>query len=218
MMPQNSFVPTLSAFPPQMLGSLLNVIEKLLSKGYDEAAARIALLACPPCSSPPPPSPPPHWCPLSSPPPSPPTRPKRRRRRRRSKSPSPSTTFSAHLSSDIDALLHSISNLPVTPLIKEESESLEEGVEREVLTMPPPSLGCVVEEVTVKQEGSIVAGQKDNCADVAARSQFGDYPSVDSVHARIAKDMVNVLAIAAATEEITFKATPVRLFWPRPAV
>ena len=31
----------------------------------------------------------------------------------------------------------------------------------------------------VKQEGSIVAGQKDNCADVAARSQFGDYPSVD---------------------------------------
>ena len=31
----------------------------------------------------------------------------------------------------------------------------------------------------VKQEGSIVAGQKDNCADVAARSQFGDYSSVD---------------------------------------
>ena len=84
--------------------------------------------------------------------------------------------------------------------------------------MPPPSLGCVVEEITVKQEGSIVANQKDNCADVAARSQLGDYPSVDSVHARIAKDMVNVLAIAAATEEITFKATPVRLFWPRPAV
>ena len=142
MMFQNLFVPTLSAFPPQMLGCLLNVIEKLLSKGYNEAAARIALLACPPCLSPPPPSPPPHWCPLSSPPPSPPTRPKQRRRRRRSKSPSPSTTFSAHLSSDIDALLHSISNLPVTPLIKEESESLEEGVEREVLTMPPPSLGC----------------------------------------------------------------------------
>ena len=46
-------------------------------------------------------------------------------------------------------------------------------------TAAPPSLGCVVEEVTVKQEGSIVAGQKDNCADVAARSQFGDYPSVD---------------------------------------
>ena len=74
------------------------------------------------------------------------------------------------------------------------------------------------EQVTVRQEGSIVAGQKDKCADVAARSQFGDYPSVYSVHARIAKGMVNVLAIAAATEEITFKATPVRLFWPRPAV
>ena len=36
------------------------------------------------------------------------------------------------------------------------------------------------EQVTVKPEGSIVAGQKDNCADVAARSQFGDYPSEDS--------------------------------------
>ena len=52
----------------------------------------------------------------------------------------------------------------------------------------------------VKQEGSIVAGQKDNCADVAAKSQSGDYPSVDSVHASIAKAMVNVLAIAAATK------------------
>ena len=62
------------------------------------------------------------------------------------------------------------------------------------------------DQVTVRQEGSIVAGQKDNCADVAARSQLGDYPSVDSVHASIAKGMVNVLAIAAATE-ITFEAT-----------
>ena len=80
---------------------------------------------------------------------------------------------------DVDALLHSIVVLPVTPVIKEESEGQEGGTEREVLTMPPPSLGCVVEEITVKQEGSIVAGQKDNCANVAARSQFGDYPSVD---------------------------------------
>ena len=58
------------------------------------------------------------------------------------------------------------------------------------------------EQVTDRQEGGNVAGQKDNCADVVARS----------------KGMVNVLAIAAATEEITFKATPVRLFWLRPAV
>ena len=59
-------------------------------------------------------------------------------------------------------------------------------------------------QVTVKPEGSIVAGQKDNCADVAAKSQSSDYPSVDSVHASIANGMVNVLAIAAATE-ITFE-------------
>ena len=69
----------------------------------------------------------------------------------------------------------------------------------------------------VKQEGSIVAGQKDNCADVAARSQFGDYPSVDWVHTSIAKGMFNVLAIAAATE-ITFEAKPVKAPLVRPAV
>ena len=92
----------------------------------------------------------------------------------------------------------------MTPVIKEELEGQEGGIEKEVLTMPPPSLGCVVEEITVKQEGSIVAGQNDNCADVAAKSQSGDHPSVDSVHASIAKGMVNVLAIAAATE-ITFE-------------
>ena len=70
--------------------------------------------------------------------------------------------------------------------------------------MPPPHLGCVVEKDTVKQERSIVVGQNDICADVAAKSQSTDYPSVDSVHASIAKGMVNLLAIAAATE-ITFE-------------
>ena len=70
--------------------------------------------------------------------------------------------------------------------------------------MPPPSLGCVVEEIAVKQEGSIVANQKDNCADVAAKSQSSDYPSLDSVYATIAKGLVNVLAFAAASE-INFK-------------
>ena len=49
------------------------------------------------------------------------------------------------------------------------------------------------EQVTDRQEGGNVAGQKDNCADVVARS----------------KGMVNVLAIAAATE-ITFEAKPVK--------
>ena len=68
-------------------------------------------------------------------------------------------TFSSHLLTAVDELLHSISELPVTPVIKEElernesakednmttpdpkSKSQEEGVEREIFTMPSPPPG-----------------------------------------------------------------------------
>ena len=153
-------MPAVTSVSPQMLGRLLNVIEKLLP---------------PPAS---------HWCLLSSPPPSPVRTKRRRRRRRRSKSPT-SSTYSSHFSNE---------ELPATFVIKKElewddfanedlkSEDQEEQVEREIFTMPPPSQSCVVEKFIVKEEGSIVLGQKDISADVAAKAtneaKFGSSPPV----------------------------------------
>ena len=117
MMFQSPPMPTLSCVPPQLLGQLLDVMQTLLQSGLAEAAANLILVAVQ--SQAPPPAA--HYCPLSFPPPSfPSPRRRRRRRRRRSRTSSPGSTFSSTLSADVDALLSSIIELPVTSTIQAE--------------------------------------------------------------------------------------------------
>ena len=64
------------------------------------------------------------------------------------------------------------------------------------------------EEFSTKSKSEHVADLVDSCVDVATKSS--DHPSVDSVPNSIAKGMVNLLAIAAATEISFAEAEPMK--------
>ena len=120
---QSPPMPHLSHGPPQLLGQLLDLMQTLLQSGHDEAVANLTLVAVQ-CHAPPPTA---HCCPFSFPPPSSPS-PRRRRRqlqRRRSNSSSPGSTSSSSLSTDVDALITSIMELPVTSAIQTELDAEE---------------------------------------------------------------------------------------------
>ena len=156
MMFQSPPMPTLSCVPPQLLGQLLDVMQTFLQLGHAEAAANLILVAVH-CHAPLPAA---HHCPLSFPPPSfPSPRRQRRRRRRRSRTYSPGSAFSSTLSADVDALLTSIIELPVTSTIQAELDVEELALDNvNVLNAKARDDSKEVEEVvaTMKEEQAAI--------------------------------------------------------------
>ena len=126
MFPMQS-MPQLSCFSTQMLTSLMESLEMFTCQGMLEAAADVVRLLVQ-CSLPDPalstPLPSCHACPLNFPPPLLTPR-KRRRRQRRRRSKSTESRSSSSLSTDVDAIVTSILELPVTSAIQAEADMEE---------------------------------------------------------------------------------------------
>ena len=95
--------------------------------------------------------------------------------------------------------------MPVMPLISAEVSQLISSITELPVTS---AIELEWEEFSTKSKSEHVADLVDSCVDVATKSS--DHPSVDSVPNSIAKGMVNLLAIAAATKISFAEAEPMK--------
>ena len=169
-------MPTFSYLSTQVLRSLTKSMEQFLCREMLDAAADVARLLgqsllpdpalhtpLPSCHA---------GCPLNFPPPSR----KRRRRRRRRKSRSPAATSSSALSTDVDAIVTAIRELPVTSTVQAEFDINSMAAKIDLLaTMYSPtkySLSCP-DGVTNVEEGGLEGKEE---GEVGAKEEVVVWP------------------------------------------
>ena len=159
-------MPTFSYLSTQVLRSLTKSMEQFLRREMLDAAADVArilgqsLLPDPALYAPLP-----SWhagCPLNFPPPSR----KRRRHRRRRRSRPPAATSSSALSTDVDAIVTAIRELPVTSTVQAEFDINSMAAKVDFLatmyspTKHPPSSSDGVKRVESQRLGPVKEGNK----------------------------------------------------------
>ena len=173
MYPMQS-MPQLSFLSPQMLSSLMGSLELFTTQGMLEAAADVARILAQ-CLLPEPLVSSCHeGCPLNFPPPPFSSSRKRRRRRRRRRSQSPASTCStssSSLSTDVDAVVSSILELPVTSIVQAELNMEEliwddavfiaKNERQEEVAIVEEVINSVLKDVLSTSEGPVHVGAKE---------------------------------------------------------
>ena len=173
MYPMQS-MPQLSFLSPQMLSSLMGSLELFTNQRMLEAAADVARILAQ-CLLPEPLVSSCHeGCPLNFPPPPFSSSRKRRRRRRRRRSQSPASTCStssSSLSTDVDAVVSSILELPVTSIVQAELNMEEliwddavfiaKNERQEEVAIVEEVINSVLKDVLSTSEGPVHVGAKE---------------------------------------------------------